>query len=70
MGGNKNYFLEVQEKLNDVFDVYEHVKGVKERDVKEDEVYGLLIELVSVLMGSSSCFVRETYFNDINGTEH
>jgi len=47
VGEKRNYFMEVQEKLNDVFDVYEHVKGLEERDVREEEVYGLLIELVN-----------------------
>ena len=49
MVGSGHYFKMIQERLDVVFDVFEHVKGIQERQVHEEEVYSLLVELVHKL---------------------
>ena len=55
----KNPFLEVQNVLDGVFDVFEHVNGQSERELKEEEVYDLLINLVMVISGMTSSEAKE-----------
>ena len=52
-------FKEVIRRLDGVFDVYEHVKGKEERQVAEEDVYKLLVDLILLVNGVLDITVEE-----------